>query len=105
MLSGVIRIETAAIVGFDDLQPLLVECVQRTIVAIEVVENADFHSSSRQGLAWLGIISESARANKIGGGAGGCRIDACRPPSRKQPAHLATLSTTTTRPAAGARRR
>src|SRR5262249_42752192 len=79
MLGGVIRIETAAIVGFDDLQPLLVECVQRAIVAIEVVENADFHSSSRQGLAWLGIIGESARANKIGGCAWRCMIDACRP--------------------------
>src|SRR6516162_10341501 len=46
MFGGVVRIEAAAVVGFDDLQPLLVERVQRTIVAIEVVENADFHSSS-----------------------------------------------------------
>jgi hypothetical protein len=51
MLGGVIRIEAAAIVGFDDLQPFLIECVQRTIVAIEVVENADFHSSSLRGCA------------------------------------------------------
>jgi hypothetical protein len=51
------------IVGFDDLQPLLVECAQRTIVAIEVVENADFHLSSHE----LGIIRERARPNKIGG--------------------------------------
>ena len=46
MLGGMIGIEAAAIVGFDDLQSFLIECVQRTIVAIEVVENAEFHSPS-----------------------------------------------------------
>jgi hypothetical protein len=51
MLGGMIRIEAAAIVGFDDLKPFLIECVQRTIVAIEVVENADFHSPSLRGCA------------------------------------------------------
>src|SRR5215813_1804360 len=51
MLGGMIRIEAAAIIGFDDLQPFLVECVQRTIVAIEVVENAEFHSPSLRGYA------------------------------------------------------
>jgi hypothetical protein len=51
MLGGMIRIEAAAIVGFDDLQPFLIECVQRTIVAIEVVENAEFHSPSLRGCA------------------------------------------------------
>jgi hypothetical protein len=51
MLGGMIGVEAAAIVGFDDLQPFLIECVQRTIVAIEVVENAEFHSPSLRGCA------------------------------------------------------
>jgi hypothetical protein len=38
-----VRVKTAAIVGFDDLQPLLVKCVQGPIVAVQVIENADFH--------------------------------------------------------------
>src|ERR671936_2277269 len=43
MLGGVIGVEAAAIVGFDKLQPLLIERVEGTLVAIEVVENADLH--------------------------------------------------------------
>jgi len=43
MLGGMIRIETATIVGFDDLQPLLVKRVQGPIIAVQVIENADFH--------------------------------------------------------------
>src|SRR5262249_56932403 len=51
MFGGMIGIEAAAIVRFDDLQPFLIECVQRTIVAIKVVENAEFHSPSLRGCA------------------------------------------------------
>jgi len=48
VLGRVIGVEAAAIVGFDDLEPLLVEIVQREIIAVEVIENAEFHSSSLQ---------------------------------------------------------
>jgi hypothetical protein len=43
VLGGMIRIEAATIVGFDDLQPLLVKLVQGPIIAVQVIENADFH--------------------------------------------------------------
>ena len=46
MLGGVIGVEAAAIVGFDKPQPLLIERVEGTLVAIEVVENADLHYAS-----------------------------------------------------------
>src|SRR5262245_50587813 len=46
MFGGVIGVEAAAIVGFDNLQSLLIERVEGTVVAIEVVESADFHSAS-----------------------------------------------------------
>jgi hypothetical protein len=49
VLGGVIRVETAPIIGLDDLEPLLVEIVQSEIVAIEVVENSEFHSPSLAG--------------------------------------------------------
>jgi chaperone required for assembly of F1-ATPase len=39
----VIRIEPAAVIGLHDLQPLLVEFVERQVIAIEVVENAELH--------------------------------------------------------------
>jgi hypothetical protein len=42
-----IGVEASAIVGFDELQPLRIERVQRKFIAIEVVENSEFHSSSR----------------------------------------------------------
>src|SRR6516162_462014 len=71
MLGGVIRIEAAVIVSFDDLQPLLVECAQRTIVAIEVVENADFHSSSHRDFARACLSSAKARRHTRSAGACG----------------------------------
>ena len=43
VLGGVIRVEAAAIVGLDQLEPLLVEIAQRQVVAIEMVEHAEFH--------------------------------------------------------------
>src|SRR5204862_8319514 len=46
MLGGVIGVEAAAIVGFDKPQPLLIERGEGTLVAIEVVENADHHYAS-----------------------------------------------------------
>src|SRR6516162_1658392 len=79
MFGGVVRIETAAIVGFDDLQPLLVECVQRTIVAIEVVENADFHSFSRRGLAWACHHRRKRAGEQDRPGVRSCMIGACGP--------------------------
>jgi hypothetical protein len=51
MLGRVVRIEAAAIIGLDQLEPLLVEIVQGKVVAIEVVENSKFHSPSRARLA------------------------------------------------------
>ena len=60
MFGRMIRIEAAVIVSFDDLQPLLIESVQGTIVTIEVVENADFHWPSSLSLqASPPIICES----------------------------------------------
>jgi hypothetical protein len=41
-----IGVKAATIVGLDDFQPLRVEGLERKIVPIEVVENAEFHSSS-----------------------------------------------------------
>jgi hypothetical protein len=46
MFGRVIGVEAAAIVGFDNLQPLLIERVEGPVVAIEVVENADLHCAS-----------------------------------------------------------
>ncbi len=43
MLGGMVRVEAAAIAGFDDLQPLLVKGVQGPLIAVQVIENADFH--------------------------------------------------------------
>jgi hypothetical protein len=43
MLGGMVRVEAAAIVGFDDLQPLLVKGVQGPLIAVQMIENADFH--------------------------------------------------------------
>jgi hypothetical protein len=65
MLGGMTGVEAAAIVGFDDLQPFLIECVQRTIVAIEVVETPNFIRPRFEAAHELGIIRESARPNKI----------------------------------------
>src|SRR5262245_46598459 len=53
MLGGVIGVEAGAIVGFDELQPFLVEGVQGTIVAVEVVENPELHSRSLQRVSWI----------------------------------------------------
>jgi hypothetical protein len=66
VLGGVIRVEAAAIIGLDDLEPLLVEVMQGQIVAIEVVENSEFHSPSLARLApCLGvIIRKSPPCNK-----------------------------------------
>jgi hypothetical protein len=44
VFGGMIRIKTAAVVGFGDLQPLLVEFVQGQVVAVEVIEDSEFHS-------------------------------------------------------------
>ena len=66
MFGGMIGVKAATIVGLDDFQPLRVEGLQRQIVAIEMVENAEFHSSPR--LLWPGprsaIIVQSPRSNK-----------------------------------------
>jgi hypothetical protein len=43
MLGGMIRIKAAAVVGLDDLQPLLVELMQGQIVAVQVIEDAELH--------------------------------------------------------------
>jgi hypothetical protein len=43
MLGGMICIEAATVIGFDDLQPLLVKRVQGPLIAVQVIENADFH--------------------------------------------------------------
>src|SRR3981189_3073306 len=43
MLGGMVGVKAAAIVGLDDSQPFRVEGLQGKIVAIEVVENAEFH--------------------------------------------------------------
>ena len=52
MLGGMIGVKAATIVGLDDFQPLRVEGLERKIVPIEVVENAEFHSSSLLFLSW-----------------------------------------------------
>jgi hypothetical protein len=54
MLGGMIGVEAAAIVGLDDLQPLLIEHVERKVVAVEVVEDAEFHSSSVADFSCIG---------------------------------------------------
>ena len=45
VLGGMIRVEAAAIVSLDQLQSLLVKFVQGNIIAIEMIEYADFHLS------------------------------------------------------------
>jgi hypothetical protein len=62
MLGGMIGVKAAAIVGFDDVQPLSVEGLQGKIVSIEVVENAEFHSSSRLRLSWDCGLPSSLKA-------------------------------------------
>jgi hypothetical protein len=57
VLGSVIRIEAAAVIGLHDLQPLLVEFVERQVVAIEVVEDAELHG-------WLSASSP----DPMGGG-------------------------------------
>jgi hypothetical protein len=43
MLGQVIGMEAGPVIGLDDLQPLLVVLCQRHVVAVEVIENAEFH--------------------------------------------------------------
>jgi hypothetical protein len=56
--SGVIGVEAGAIVGFHELQPLLVEGVQGTIVAVEVVENPELHLHPLQRVSWTADQAE-----------------------------------------------
>jgi hypothetical protein len=46
MLGDVIGVKTRAIVGFGDLEAVLVKIRQRRAGAIEVIENAEFHACS-----------------------------------------------------------
>ena len=43
MLGDVIGVEAEPIISLDDLQPRLVVVVQRQIVAVEMIEDAEFH--------------------------------------------------------------
>src|SRR5882672_1750875 len=49
MLGDVIGVEAEPVVGFDDLQPGLVVVTKREIVAVEMIEDAELHSTKPQG--------------------------------------------------------
>ena len=44
VLGDVVAIEAAAIVGFDDLETVVVEFLQRHAARVDVVENSEFHA-------------------------------------------------------------
>ena len=46
VLREVIGIEASAIIGFDNLQAILVEVSERNALPVEVIENAEIHRSS-----------------------------------------------------------
>jgi hypothetical protein len=56
MLGQVIGEKAGAIVGLDDAQPLLEIIAQRDIVAVEVVEDTEFHAGS-VGPRWVRELS------------------------------------------------
>ena len=43
MLGDVVAVEATAIVGFDDLETVVVEFLQRHAARVDVVENSEFH--------------------------------------------------------------
>jgi hypothetical protein len=45
VLGDMIGVETQAIIGLDDLQPGLIVVAQRQIVAVEMIEDAEFHQA------------------------------------------------------------
>jgi len=45
VLGQVVGVEASRIIGFDQLQPLLVVIRERQIAAVEVVEDAEFHAA------------------------------------------------------------
>ena len=45
VLSDVVTVKAGAIVGFDDLETVVVEFLQRHAARVDVVENSEFHAS------------------------------------------------------------
>ena len=46
MLGAVVAVDAGAVVGFDQLEAVLVELLQRQIVAIDVIENPELQGHS-----------------------------------------------------------
>src|SRR5262249_28224670 len=68
VLGGVVGVESAAVIGLDELQPLLVEYVHGKLVAIEVVENAEFHFRLLRSCSMSRSSSRKAAAATRSGG-------------------------------------
>jgi hypothetical protein len=49
MLGDVIGIKAEPVIGLDDLQPCGIVIAQRLLVAVEVIENTELHSSCSHG--------------------------------------------------------
>src|SRR6185437_10621691 len=59
MLGAVIAVDAGTLVGFDQLEPVLVERVQRSVVAVDVVENAELQGHSCNSRLCRAMLNQS----------------------------------------------